>query len=97
MSVVIPLAILAFFISPFALAGFRRAWRVAVAVWLLLGVYTALLGFHPIPSYYDEQDQLGAAAWKAIVSVVLAGGALGFGAGFAVSAMLARHRRGRRQ
>ena len=97
MSVVIPLAILAFFISPFALAGFRRAWRVAVAVWLLLGVYTAVLWSHPIPSYYDEQDQLGAAAWKAIVSAVLAGGALGFAAGFALSALLARHRRGRRQ
>ena len=93
MSVLIPLGILAFFVSPFALAGFRRAWRGAAAVLLFLTLYAAWAWSQPIPALYDRQDQLGAAAWRGIVSVILAGGSLGFAAGFALSALFRRYSR----
>ncbi len=91
MSFLIPFAILAFLVSPFALAGFRRAWRGAVAVLVLLVLYTAFVWSRPIPVSFDEQDRFGAAAWHAILLIVLAGAALAFAAGFAVSAMRSRH------
>jgi hypothetical protein len=97
MSLLFPFAILAFFVSPFALAGSRRRWRGAAAVLLLLALYTAFMWSRPIPAYFDEQDQLGAAAWRFIVSIILAGSTLGFAAGFVVSALHARYARDRRQ
>lgn len=92
-SLLLPVAILAFFISPFAFAGFRRAWRGAVVVLVLLALYTAFAWSRPIPAYFDEQDRLGAAAWQMILLIVLAGGALAFTAGLALSAIRSRYLR----
>jgi hypothetical protein len=96
MSVLIPVAILAFFVSPFALAGFRRAWRGATAALVLLALYTAFAWSRPTPAYFDEQDQLGAAAWQMILLAVVSCGAIAFAAGFAVSALRSHYpRKGR--
>lgn len=96
MTLLIVFAIPAFFVSPFALSGFRRAWRGAVAVLVLLALYTAFVWSRPIPAYFDEQDRMGAAAWQMILLIVLAGGALAFAVGFAVSAARSRYlQRGR--
>jgi hypothetical protein len=92
MSALTPLAILAFFVSPFALAGYRRAWRAAIAVLVSLAVYTGFAWSQPTPAYFDEQDQLGVAAWQMILSTVVACGTLAFAAGYALS-VLRRHPR----
>ena len=89
MSLLIPLAILAFFISPFVLAGFRRASRGAAVVMVLLALYTAFEWLWPIPAQFDEQDKLGAAAWQVTPAILLVGGALAFAAGWALSALRA--------
>ena len=91
MSPLIAFAILAFFVSPFALSGFRRVWRGAVVVLVLQALYTAFLWSRPIPAYFDEQDRMGAAAWQMILLIILAGGALAFAVGFAVSAARSRY------
>jgi hypothetical protein len=93
MSILMPTAILAFFVSPFASAGFRRAWRAAAAVLLLLGLYAGFLWSQPIPASYDQQDELGAAAWRAVVSIILAGSLGGFAAGFGLSTLRLRYPR----
>src|SRR4051794_39846079 len=93
MSLLIPFAILAFFISPFALAGYRRAWRGAGAVLVLLTLYAAFVWSRPMPAYFDAQDQFGAAAWQMFLLIVAIGGALAFVVGFGVSALRLRYPR----
>jgi len=93
MSLLMPFAILAFLVSPFTFEGFRRAWRGAAAVLVLLALWTVFQWSRPMPAYFDEQDQLGAAAWQMILLMAVAGGALAFATGFAVSALRSRHLR----
>jgi hypothetical protein len=89
----IPLTILAFLISPFALSGFRRAWRGATVVLVVLAFYTAFAWSRPIPAYFDEQDQLGAGAWQMMLLTVVTCGAVAFVGGYAASLLRSRHRR----
>ena len=95
MGFLIFLALLALLVSPFALAGFWRAWRGALVVWLPVALYTVLVWSSPMPPYYDEQDQLGAGAWQMILLVLVTGGALAFATGFLVSAVRTRKLRER--
>jgi hypothetical protein len=90
-SLLIPFGIIAFFISPFAVAGFQRAWRGAAVVLVLLALYTAFVWTRPVPGYFDEQDRLGAAAWRMFLLIVSAGGAVAFAAGLALSAVRSHH------
>jgi len=92
-SLLILLAIFAFFISPFAISGYRRAWRGAAVVWVLLAFYAALVWSRPIPAYFDEQDKLGAGAWQMILLILAAGSALAFAVGLAISALRSRPQR----
>ena len=87
MSILILSGILAFFLAPFLLAGFRRAWRAASVVLLVLASYTIFAWTRPAPAYLDEQDRFGAAAWQMILLTLLAGAALAFATGYIASAV----------
>ena len=90
MSLLIPLAILAFLVSPFCISGYRRAWRGPAVLLVVLALYTALVWLQPIPVDMQETDKLGAAAWRVILLLVLFGGVFALAVGLAFSA-----RRGR--
>jgi hypothetical protein len=89
----IPFGIIAFFISPFAIAGFRRAWRGATVVLVLLALYTVFVWTRSVPSHFDEQDRLGATAWQMFLLIVFAAGALAFAAGLALSVVRSHYLR----
>lgn len=85
MSLLIPLAILAFLISPFAISGYRRAWRGPAVLLVFLALYTAFVCLQPIPADMQESDKLGAAAWRAILLFVLFGSVFALAVGLAFS------------
>jgi hypothetical protein len=87
------LAIFAFFVSPFAIAGFQRAWRGAAVVWLLLALYTAFEWSRPLPASLDGQDEIGADVWRMTLFVLLVGCALAFAGGLTISILRSRTKR----
>jgi hypothetical protein len=72
MSFLIPLAIIAFFCAPFAVSGFRRNWRAATTILMLLAFYTGYVWLRRLPAEMQETDRLGAAAWSMILLILLA-------------------------
>lgn len=91
MSVLIPLAIVAFFSAPFAIAGFRRTWRGAAIILVLLALCTAYVWLRPLPADMQETDRLGAAGWSMILLILLVATTVAFASGFALS-VLRSHR-----
>jgi hypothetical protein len=89
MSVLIPLAIIAFFSAPFAISGFRRAWRGASIILTLLALYTTYVCLRPLPADLQETDKLGAAGWSMILLILLVATTVAFAAGFATSVLRA--------
>ena len=69
MSLLIPLAIIAFFSAPFAISGFRRTWRGATIILVLLALYTTYVWLRPLPAEMLETDRLGAAGWSMILLI----------------------------
>ena len=92
MSLLIPLAVIAFFSAPFAISGFRRAWRIAAILLVLLALYTTYVWLRPLPADIQETDKLGAAAWSMILLILSVATTVAFASGFAFS-FLRSHRR----
>jgi hypothetical protein len=91
MSVLIPLVIIAFFATPFAISGFRRAWRGAAIILVLWALYTAYAWLRPLPADIQETDRLGANAWRMILLILWVAAAAAYASGFALS-FLRSHR-----
>ena len=92
MSLLIPLGVIAFFSAPFAISGFRRYWRGAGIVLVLLTLYTTYVWLRPVPVDMQETDKLGAAAWSMILLTLSVAATVAFASGFALS-FLRSHRR----
>ena len=90
MSVLIPLAIIAFFTAPFAISGFRRAWRSAAMILVLLALYTAYAWLRPLPADMQETDRLGANGWRMILPILSVATTAAFASGFALSFLRSR-------
>jgi len=90
MSLLIPLAIIAFFSAPFAISGFRRTWRGATIILVLLALYTTYVWLRPLPAEMLETDRLGAAGWSMILLILLVASSIAFASGFALSVLRSR-------
>ena len=94
MSALLPLAIIAFFSAPFAIAGFRRTWRGAAVILILFAFYTTYVWLRPLPANMQATDRLGAAGWSMILLILLVATTVAFAGGLALS-VLRSHRRSR--
>lgn len=85
MSVVVLLALLAFFGAPFAISGFRRSWRGAVFILVALALYTGYAWMRPLQTDIPESDWIGAAGWSMTLLVLLIALAMSFASGLVLS------------
>jgi len=84
------LAILGLVAAPFAISGYRRAWRFALAVWILPALYVSYVWTQPYPPDMQETDRIGAGAFLMILSFLVIGSAVAFAFGLALSAACSR-------
>ena len=84
------LPIVAFLGAPFAISGFRRWWRGAGLILIVLALYTAYVWLRPAPTLVAETDRIGGAALTFMVTSFFLITAMSFFGGFALSLVLHR-------